>query len=120
MVVESRLATHRHFDRAQQPTVISTEHNSPLSFQPSRASGEIYQNSLHPRNSLKDLLGSTIHAHDFKDPGYPYQLMIDLLVKMDWAGWILLENSSKVPDRVKAIIEQRQIWQRMLENSLAG
>jgi len=71
-------------------------------------------------NLVKDLLGSTIHAHDFKDPGYPYQLMIDLLVKMDWAGWILLENSSKVPDRVKAIIEQRQLWQRMLENSLAG
>jgi len=47
-------------------------------------------------------------------------LMMDLLVKMDWAGWILLENSSSVPDRVAALIEQRLIFEQMLRKSLVG
>jgi hypothetical protein len=69
---------------------------------------------------VKDRLGYTIHAHDFKDPEYPYQLMMDLLVKMGWAGWILLENSSSVPDRVAALIEQRGIFEHKLLKSLVG
>lgn len=72
----------------------------------------------HNFNLVKDLLGYTIHAHDFKDDGYPYQLMMDLLVKNKWSGWILVENSSKVPDRVAALIEQRQIFEQMLAKSL--
>jgi hypothetical protein len=43
---------------------------------------------------------------------------MDLLVKMGWAGWQLLEVSDKVPDRVQALIEQREIWDRLLANSL--
>jgi len=74
----------------------------------------------HNFNLVKNLLGSTIHAHDFKDAEYPYQLMTDLLVKMGWAGWILLENSSSVPDRVAALIEQRGIFEHKLRKSLVG
>jgi hypothetical protein len=43
---------------------------------------------------------------------------MDLLVRMGWGGWQLLEASDKVTDRVQALIEQRQIWDRMLANSL--
>jgi len=43
---------------------------------------------------------------------------MDLLVKMGWSGWQLLEISDKVPDRVQALIEQRQIWDRLLSRSL--
>ena len=71
-------------------------------------------------NLVKDLLGQTVHAHDFKDAGFPYQQLMDLLVKMNWGGWILLENSSKVPDRVEALIEQRQMWERMVGKSLSS
>lgn len=74
----------------------------------------------HNFNLVKDRLGYTIHAHDFKDPEYPYQLMTDLLVKMGWSGWILLENSSNVPDRVAALIEQRGIFEHTLRKSLVG
>jgi sugar phosphate isomerase/epimerase len=74
----------------------------------------------HNFNLVKNLLGSTIHAHDFKDAEYPYQLMIDLLRKMGWSGWILLENSSSVPDRVASLIEQRGIFEQMLRKSLVG
>ena len=67
---------------------------------------------------VKDFLGDTLHLHNLKDSEFPYQLQMDLLVDMGWSGWQLLEASDKVPDRVQALIEQRQIWDRMLANSL--
>jgi len=65
-------------------------------------------------NLVKNLLGDTLHLHNLKDTEFPYQLQMNLLVKMGWSGWQLLEVSDKVPDRVQALIEQRQIWDRML------
>ena len=72
----------------------------------------------HNFNLVKDLLGDTLHLHNLKDTGFPYQLQMDLLVKMGWTGWQMLEVSHKVPDRVQALIEQRQIWDGLLANSL--
>ena len=72
----------------------------------------------HNFNLVKDLLGDTLHLHNLKDTGFPYQLQMDLLVKMGWGGWQLLEVSHKVPDRAQALIEQRQIWDGLLANSL--
>lgn len=65
-------------------------------------------------NMVKSFLGRTLHAHDMKDPKFPYQLQVDLLVKMNWDGWWLLEAEHKVEDRVQALIEQRGIWEQML------
>ena len=72
----------------------------------------------HNFSLVKDLLGDTLHLHNLKEAEFPYQLQMDLLVQMGWGGWQLLEVSDKVPDRVQALIEQRQIWDRMLANSL--
>ena len=72
----------------------------------------------HNFNLVRDLLADTLHLHNLKDTGFPYQLQMDLLVKMGWVGWQLLEVSHKVPDRVQALIEQRQIWDGLLANSL--
>ena len=69
-------------------------------------------------NLVKDLLGETLHLHNLKDTGFPYQHQMDLLVKIGWTGWQLLEASDKVPDRVQALIEQRRIWDQMLAVSL--
>ncbi|MHC4325336.1 MAG: sugar phosphate isomerase/epimerase family protein [Planctomycetota bacterium] len=69
-------------------------------------------------NLVKDLLGRTLHLHNLKDTEFPYQLQMDLLVKMGWSGWQMLEVSDKVPDRVQALIEQRRIWEKLLANSL--
>ncbi|MFC1604473.1 sugar phosphate isomerase/epimerase family protein [Planctomycetota bacterium] len=69
-------------------------------------------------NLVKDLLGETLHLHNLKDTEFPYQLQMDLLVKMGWNGWQMLEVSDKVPDRVQALIEQRRIWDQLLANSL--
>ena len=71
----------------------------------------------HNFNLVKDYLGDTLHLHNLKSEGFPYQQQMDLLVKMGWTGWQLLEVSDKVPDRLEALIEQRQIWDQMLANS---
>ena len=72
----------------------------------------------HNFNLVKNLLGDTLHLHNLKDVEFPYQQQMDLLVTMGWTGWQLLEVSNEVPDRVEALIEQREIWDQMLANSL--
>ncbi len=74
----------------------------------------------HNFGLVKNLLADTIHLHNLKDAQFPYQLQMDLLVKAGWGGWQLLEASDKVEDRLGALIEQRQIWDRMLANSLGA
>jgi len=48
-------------------------------------------------NLVKDRLGHTLHLHNLNDPKFPYQLQTDLLVRIGWDGWALLEASDKVP-----------------------
>ena len=67
---------------------------------------------------VKGLLGDTLHLHELDAPGFPYQLQMDLLVRMGWGGWQLLEASAKVPDRLEALTAQREIWERMLARSM--
>jgi hypothetical protein len=69
-------------------------------------------------NLVKGFLGDTLHAHDFKDKQFPNQLQIDLLVKMGWSGWVLLESEETVPDRVQALREQREVFERMAAKAL--
>ena len=66
-------------------------------------------------NLVKPFIGRTIHIHGLQDEKYTYQQMVDYLVKMNWDGWALMENSEKVPDRVAALIEQRRIWEMMVK-----
>ncbi len=73
----------------------------------------------HNFNLVKNYLGDTLHLHNLKDAAFPYQLQMDLLVEMGWTGWQLLEVSDKVPDRLAALIEQRQIWDQMLAKSMS-
>ncbi|MBM3333044.1 sugar phosphate isomerase/epimerase, partial [Candidatus Sumerlaeota bacterium] len=74
----------------------------------------------HNFNLVKGLLGGVIHLHGLSDPEFPYQLQIDLLAKMGWQGWALLEMSEKVPDRVKAMIELRELWDKMVAKAPAA
>jgi len=97
-------------DRVNQPSV-----RVKLNSDKRDTSGEGFE---HNFNLVKDFLGDTLHLHNLKDTGFPYQLQMDLLVQMGWGGWQLLEVSHKVPDRVQALIEQRQIWDGLLANSL--
>ena len=69
---------------------------------------------------VKDRLARTLHLHNLNDPKFPYALQTRLLMGIGWDGWALLEVSDPVDDRVLALIEQRQIWQRLVDDVRAG
>jgi len=69
--------------------------------------------------AVKPFLDDTLHFHELDRRNFPYQLQSDLLVDAGWDGWWLLEASSKPPDRVQAMIEQRGMWERIVAKSLA-
>jgi sugar phosphate isomerase/epimerase len=56
---------------------------------------------------VADFLGQTVHVHEVGDDTYPYAKLAELLVGIDYAGWVLLEASSKPADRVAALAEQK-------------
>jgi len=66
---------------------------------------------------VKHLLGDTLHFHELNRGNFPYQLQSDLLMEAGWQGWWLLETSSKVPDRFQALLEQRGMWEKIIEKS---
>jgi hypothetical protein len=67
---------------------------------------------------VKPYLDDTLHFHELDRGNFPYQLQSDLLIDAGWEGWWLLEASSKPPDRLQAMIQQRDIWERIVAKSL--
>jgi len=65
-------------------------------------------------NLVKDRFGDTVHVRELNIGSYPYQELMNLFVAMDYAGWILLEARTKPEDRVKALAEQRHVFEDML------
>ncbi len=68
-------------------------------------------------NLVKPFLAHTLHLRritGLESEKFPFQLQFDLLAKSGWDGWALLETSDKVEDRVKAIIEQRELVEGMI------
>jgi len=65
-------------------------------------------------NLVKDRFGDTVHVRELNIGDYPYQELMNLFVAMDYAGWILLEARTKQEDRVKALAEQREVFEEMV------
>jgi hypothetical protein len=68
---------------------------------------------------VKGFLGDTLHCRGLGDDAFPYQLQADLLIDAEWNGWWLIEESSPVPDRVQALIQQREAFEQLVAKSLA-
>ncbi|MCB9260649.1 MAG: TIM barrel protein [Ignavibacteriales bacterium] len=68
----------------------------------------------HNFNLVKNRLGDTVHVRELNSEEYPYQELINLFKKNNYNGWILLECRTDPEDKVKALIEQRNIWEKML------
>jgi sugar phosphate isomerase/epimerase len=64
-------------------------------------------------NLVKDRFGDTAHVRELNIGKYPYQQLINLFVKIDYPGWILLEAISDPPGRIKALAQQRDIFEKM-------
>lgn len=70
-------------------------------------------------NLVKDRFGATAHVRELDVGPYPYQQLINLFVKMDYRGWILLEARTKPEDRVKALAQQRMLFEQMVAKAQA-
>jgi sugar phosphate isomerase/epimerase len=68
-------------------------------------------------NLVKDRFGDTAHVRELNIGTYPYQQLINLFVGIDYTGWVLLEARTDPPDRVKALILQRQVFEQMRTNA---
>lgn len=71
-------------------------------------------------NLVKVRFGHTAHIRELNVGTYPYPELMNLFTKMDYAGWILLEARTDPPDRVQALIEQRELWEKMVARAQAG
>ena len=68
----------------------------------------------HNFNLVKKRFGATAHVRQFNTGKYPYQDLINLYVKMDYKGWILLEAHGRIKQYVKPLAEQRELFLKML------
>ena len=71
-------------------------------------------------NLVKDRFGATVHVRELNIGNYPYQELMGLFVKIDYDGWILLEARTSPEEPVKALIEQRQVWEKMVAGAQAA
>ncbi|MCX7426287.1 MAG: TIM barrel protein [Planctomycetia bacterium] len=72
-------------------------------------------------NLLKDRFGATCHIRTLDDGGYPFQKLLDLMAKMDYDGWLLMECSTPAPkDPVAELTRQRVLFEKMRSIASAG
>jgi len=65
-------------------------------------------------NMVKARFGDICHVRELNDTTYPYQDLMNLFMKNKYEGWILLECRTDPADKVKALIEQKAIFDKMI------
>ena len=68
-------------------------------------------------NSVKKWFGDTVHIRELNVGDYPYQDLMNLFVKMNYDGWVLLEARTEPSDRIAAMKEQLVIFNKMIGNA---
>ena len=68
-------------------------------------------------NLVKGRFGRTVHVRELTMDDYPYDQLFRLFTGMDYDGWILLEARTEPADKIAALIEQRQAFERLVEQS---
>lgn len=63
---------------------------------------------------VKNRFGATCHVRELDRTDYPYPQLLDNLVKMKYAGWVLLECHTDPADKVASMKEQRAVFDRMI------
>lgn len=61
---------------------------------------------------VRERFGDTIHIREMNVGEYPYADLMNLLVESKYEGWILLEARTKPEDKVQAMIEQRELFEK--------
>ena len=68
----------------------------------------------HNFDLVKKRFGATAHVRELQDKAYPYEKLMELFVKMDYSGWVMLEARGKPRDRVAALGQQLGLFNSMV------
>ncbi|WP_020606215.1 sugar phosphate isomerase/epimerase family protein [Spirosoma spitsbergense] len=63
---------------------------------------------------VKNRFGATCHVRELDRTDYPYQQLLNNMVKMKYNGWVLLECHTDPADKVASMKEQRAVFDRMI------
>src|SRR4028119_1710722 len=66
---------------------------------------------------VKKWFGDTVHLRDLGTDQYPYQQLIKLLTNTNYNGWLLLEESSNPQDKVAAMREQLNLFNKLVADA---
>ena len=64
-------------------------------------------------HSVKKWFGDTVHIRELNVGNYPYQQLMNLFGEINYEGWILLEARTTPEDRIAAMKEQLEIFNKM-------
>jgi sugar phosphate isomerase/epimerase len=64
-------------------------------------------------NLVKDRFGDIVHVREMNMGNYPYADLMKLFLEMNYGGWILLEARTNPANKVAAMIEQREAFERL-------
>jgi len=67
----------------------------------------------HNFDLVKDRFGDTVHVHDLNSDNYPFQELMQILLDVDYVGWVLLEAHNTPSKIINAMIEQRKTFDRL-------
>jgi hypothetical protein len=70
-------------------------------------------------NRVRSRFGNTCHVRRLDTTDYPFPRLIELLVKSDYRGWVLLEDGKPDQDRIKELIEQRKLFEQFVKTATA-
>lgn len=65
-------------------------------------------------NLVKARFGDTCHVRELNSTNYPYAALLKNLVEMKYKGWVLLECHTDPADKVKSMMEQREVFNNMM------
>lgn len=68
-------------------------------------------------NSVKKWFGDSVHIRELNVGDYPYQDLMNLFVGIKYDGWILLEARTTPEDRIVAMKEQLEVFNKMIGNA---
>jgi sugar phosphate isomerase/epimerase len=95
------------FEHVDQPNVKMCWNSNPTDLNPPGLEANF--------ESVKKWIGDTVHINKFTTGDYPYQKLFSLLSKMNFKGWILLEESIEVNDKIAALIERKKAFDEMMK-----
>ncbi len=64
---------------------------------------------------VQDRFGDTVHVRELNEGDYPYAKLMKLFQQMNYAGWILLEARTDPADKMQAMLQQRQVFEKLLQ-----